>query len=116
MSEFREGFLCPICMSDLGDDIQLVVHFDEKHAREDPAIVQNLKDLFGKYKKKITPLKLESATAADNLVLETQNNVLAKQFYGCEPSNYHPVSGIHYDLALPDDNKIDMVDNFDTFR
>ena len=53
MAEFREGFLCPICMADLGDENQLIVHFDEKHSREDPAIVQNFKDLFSRAKNKI---------------------------------------------------------------
>ena len=48
MAEFREGFLCPICMADLGDENQLIVHFDEKHSREDPAIIQNFKELFTK--------------------------------------------------------------------
>ena len=53
MAQIKEGFLCPICMSDLGDVIQLQLHFDEKHSKEDPAFVQNLKDLFGKAKQKI---------------------------------------------------------------
>ena len=39
----KEGFLCPICMADLGDVIQLQVHFDEEHSKEDPAVVKNLK-------------------------------------------------------------------------
>ena len=45
--EVREGFLCPICMADLHDVIQLQVHFEEAHDKEDPAFIQNLKDLFG---------------------------------------------------------------------
>ncbi len=50
----KEGFLCPICMTDLGDLIQLQLHFDEKHSKDgDPDFVQNLKELFGKAKKKI---------------------------------------------------------------
>jgi hypothetical protein len=52
-SDVREGFLCPICMSDLGDEIQLQVHFEEKHSKEDPIFLQSIKDLFGKAKKKI---------------------------------------------------------------
>ena len=51
--EMREGFLCPICLADLHDVIQLQVHFEEAHDKEDPAFIQNLKDLFGKAKKKI---------------------------------------------------------------
>ena len=33
--------------------ILLQVHFEEAHDKEDPAFIQNLKDLFGKAKKKI---------------------------------------------------------------
>jgi len=49
--EVLEGFLCPLCMKDLGDVIQLQVHFEEDHSKEDVAFVQSLKDLFGKAKK-----------------------------------------------------------------
>ena len=52
-AQITEGFLCPICMADLGDVIQLQLHFDERHSKEDPAFVQNLKELFGKAKQKI---------------------------------------------------------------
>ena len=51
--DVKEGFLCPICMADLGDVIQLQVHFDEDHSKEDPAVVKNIKDFFGKIKGKI---------------------------------------------------------------
>ena len=44
--DVKEGFLCPICMADLGDVIQLQVHFDEDHSKEDPAVVKNIKDFF----------------------------------------------------------------------
>jgi len=40
-------------MADLGDVIQLQLHFDERHSKEDPEFVQNLKNLFGKAKQKI---------------------------------------------------------------
>ena len=53
MGDVKEGFLCPICMSDLGNVQQLQIHFEEKHAKEDPAFLQGLKDLFGKAKSKI---------------------------------------------------------------
>ena len=53
MDGHQEGFLCPICMTDLGDVIQLQVHFEENHSKEDPAVIRNLKDFFGKAKEKI---------------------------------------------------------------
>jgi len=90
--EVLEGFLCPLCMKDLGDVIQLQVHFDESHSKEDQAFVQSLKDLFGKAKKKIlsdeeaistlTPPKLKLAPTYDNI---------------------HPVSGIRLDLYQAQD-------------
>jgi len=52
-ADIREGFLCPICMCDLGTLAQLSVHFDNAHSGEDRDALQQLKDLFGKAKKKI---------------------------------------------------------------
>ena len=70
MAEFREGFLCPICMADLGDENQLIVHFDEKHSREDPAIVQNFKDLFSRAKNKI----INKVNVMFNIILEANHS------------------------------------------
>ena len=52
-SEIREGFICPICMCDLGTSAQLFVHFDTAHSGEDRDALQSLKELFGSMKKKI---------------------------------------------------------------
>ena len=41
--EVREGFLCPVCMQDLTSVAQLQVHFEEKHATEDSAVLNSLK-------------------------------------------------------------------------
>lgn len=57
--EIREGFLCPICMKDLGTVGQLQVHFENSHSTEDKAVFHSIKDLFGKAKKKI--LKLDTS-------------------------------------------------------
>lgn len=111
--DVKEGFLCPICMTDLGDVIQLQVHFDEKHSKEDAFFVQNLKDLFGKAKKKI--LK-DSSSSGDlgGLDLEQEMAAEIEKFYGIEPSEYHPVSGIHRNLE--EVNKLVSRDHFQTFR
>ncbi|XP_013417356.1 rabenosyn-5-like [Lingula anatina] len=52
-SEIREGFLCPICVKDLGTISQLQQHFEDEHSTEDKAVLQQLKGLFGKAKRKI---------------------------------------------------------------
>ncbi|XP_034944042.1 rabenosyn-5 [Chelonus insularis] len=51
-NEVLEGFLCPICMTDLKTPNQLTKHFEEVH-NDDPEILKSLKDLFGKAKNKI---------------------------------------------------------------
>ena len=38
----REGFLCPICMHDLGTVSQLQVHFDAEHS-DDKDVLDQLK-------------------------------------------------------------------------
>ena len=107
--EPREGFICPICMADCRDEFQLTVHFDEKHSREDPAFVQNFKDLLGKAKKKI--VQHEEIFDGSNT-----DDGFSKELYGLEPSAFHPVSGIHYELLDESHNKIELVDKFDQFR
>lgn len=42
VSEIREGFLCPICMQDLGTVVQLQSHFEEEHS-EDKDVLDHLK-------------------------------------------------------------------------
>ncbi len=43
MAEIREGFLCPICMKDLGSVADLQDHFEEEHAEEDKAVLKQFK-------------------------------------------------------------------------
>ena len=74
MSEVKEGFLCPICFADLGDEFQLTVHFDEKHSKEDPAIVQGFKEFIAKAKKTINA---GAANYKDNPV--DNNDIIAKE-------------------------------------
>lgn len=108
----KEGFLCPLCMKDLGDLIQLQLHFEEKHSK-DGDFVQNLKDLFGKAKKKILVASEDESFQA--LVSELS---LGEPSYGSKPLDYHPVSGIHYNLSEneTDVNKIQVVSHFEYFR
>lgn len=43
-AEIREGFLCPICMEDLGTVYQLQQHFEETHnSEEDSHVLQSFK-------------------------------------------------------------------------
>ena len=39
----REGFICPICMQDLGTIDELQDHFEHDHTEEDKSILQQLK-------------------------------------------------------------------------
>ena len=41
--EIREGFLCPMCMKDLGTVSQLQSHFEEAHSTEDKATLNQLR-------------------------------------------------------------------------
>ena len=114
--DVKEGFLCPICMADLGDVIQLQVHFDEKHAKEDPALVRNLKEFFGKAKEKIKKgidEQIQGSESASDLAsllnLSSSSPAAAGKksspavadektvnVFGTEyESTFHPVSGIN---------------------
>jgi len=88
--EILEGFLCPLCMKDLGDVIQLQIHFEENHSKEDQAFLQSIKELFGKAKKKILSdeEQIENATAS----------LTPKVKFARSDDNIHPVSGIRNDL------------------
>lgn len=46
MAEIREGFLCPICMKDLGSVADLTDHFEEEHAEEDKAVLKQFRGMF----------------------------------------------------------------------
>ena len=43
--EILEGFLCPICVQDLGSVAQLQDHFELAHAGEDKALLNQIKGL-----------------------------------------------------------------------
>jgi len=112
MAEALEGFICPMCMADLKGENQLIVHFDEKHSREDPEIVKSFKELFIKAKKKIINKNDQENEQAPVL----ENTDFSKEVYGKESSLYHPVSGIHKDILEEADSDIQVFDKFDQFR
>ncbi|BFZ10752.1 hypothetical protein BsWGS_13791 [Bradybaena similaris] len=62
-ADIIEGFLCPICMKDLGTVTQLQGHFEDEHSSEDKAVFQQLKGFFDKAKKKILGDRLEAEAA-----------------------------------------------------
>ena len=41
--EIKEGFLCPMCMQDLGTVAQLTAHFEDQHANEDKDVINEIK-------------------------------------------------------------------------
>ena len=132
MAQITEGFLCPICMADLGDVIQLQLHFDERHSKEDPAFVQNLKDLFGKAKQKIKKGFDESSNFLGNELTSDINNINLSSnlqllnenqqtvnLYGTEySSNVHPVSGIQnsYLEESETENVIPIINHNDYYK
>lgn len=86
--EVMEGFLCPLCMKDLGDVVQLQVHFEESHSKEDPAFVKSLKDLFGKAKNAI------QSNEEPTIDLSQQPKLRLVP----ERTNIDPVSGVRLDI------------------
>lgn len=54
-SDIIEGFLCPICKTDLKTPDQLTSHFETLH-KEEQDVLKSLKLIFGKAKKKILNL------------------------------------------------------------
>lgn len=59
-SEILEGFLCPICKSDLKTPERLTAHVEQQHSEEQD-LLKSLKDMFSLAKKKILNLD-ETAT------------------------------------------------------
>uniref|UniRef100_A0AAF5PH71 FYVE-type domain-containing protein n=1 Tax=Wuchereria bancrofti TaxID=6293 RepID=A0AAF5PH71_WUCBA len=53
---FRQGFLCPFCMQDLGDLVTLHVHVEKHHPKSAPAdySLDHFKGIFDKAKQKIS--------------------------------------------------------------
>ncbi|TRY75257.1 hypothetical protein TCAL_10088 [Tigriopus californicus] len=93
MADVKEGFLCPICMEDLGDVIQLQVHFEEKHSKEDPVFIQGLKDLFGKAKRRVLNSEAFKTNLPDlQAEQKTWDSLIEVQSLD---SNIHPASGLH---------------------
>jgi rabenosyn-5 len=50
--DFKEGFICSICMRDIKSLPQLQDHFDRAH-REDRAVLQQLRGFFTRDKQKL---------------------------------------------------------------
>ncbi|XP_052286152.1 rabenosyn-5-like isoform X10 [Dreissena polymorpha] len=78
--EILEGFLCPMCMKDLGTPSQLQSHFEEAHSTEDKATLNQLRGLFDKAKKKFlgdkeVEVAVESGHLGSNSVLTKSTNL-----------------------------------------
>lgn len=61
-----EGFICPICKSDLGDASKLLFHFEDVHSEEQD-FIKSFKDLYDKAKKKILKQDTPSSASLNNL-------------------------------------------------
>jgi len=105
-----EGFLCPVCMLDLGEAARLQVHFEEcTQAKEDPALVKELKDFFATAKKKILNEGPESGDRGQTAASVTKtadvsiltSKVNAWDLLPSEPQEYDVVTGVSLSRVLP---------------
>ena len=71
--DIKEGFICPICMKDLGNALVLQKHFEEVHS-DDKDTLRQIRGMFGKAKRKIMD-KIESSET-DGAIGETVDGVL----------------------------------------
>ncbi|CAD6194192.1 unnamed protein product [Caenorhabditis auriculariae] len=70
--EVRQGFICPFCMVDFGDYPPLQAHVESAHGEEEEAdltdaVVQNVKEFFGKAKRGIRKLDARVNTEISNV-------------------------------------------------
>lgn len=70
----REGFICPICMKDLGAAVQLQKHFEDFHS-DDKDALQQIRGMFGKAKRKILRKGEASDFDADIVVPSNGENL-----------------------------------------
>ena len=71
--DIKEGFICPMCMKDLGNASVLQKHFEEVHS-DDKHALRQIRGMFGKAKRKIMD-KIESSEA-DGAIVETVDGAL----------------------------------------
>lgn len=91
-SEILEGFLCPICVQDLGSLALLQDHFDVIHAGEDRALINQIKGLFGKAKRVLLGQELESAEGFSGPILDPSlvSPSISSAFGGLDPTWWEP--------------------------
>ncbi|XP_022804104.1 rabenosyn-5-like [Stylophora pistillata] len=71
--DIKEGFICPMCMKDLGNASVLQRHFEESHS-DDKDALRRMREAFGKAKRKIIN-KLESSEP-DGATLDSVNGAV----------------------------------------
>ena len=71
--DIKEGFICPMCMKDLGNASVLQKHFEEVHS-DDKDTLRQIRRMFGKAKRKIMD-KIKSSEA-DGAISETVDGAL----------------------------------------
>lgn len=90
-AEVREGFLCPMCMKDLGTVTMLQGHFEEEHSNEDKDVLQQLRGLFGKAKKKILGEKDEvEEGGSSSLQSSVYKSPATGSISGYDPTMWEP--------------------------
>ncbi|KAK2142843.1 hypothetical protein LSH36_907g00018 [Paralvinella palmiformis] len=87
----REGFLCPICVQDLGSIAELQKHFENSHSGEDKDVINQLKGLFGKAKRKLMKKDKESDDVFSAFSGENSDAVSsATNTGGIDPTMWEP--------------------------
>lgn len=91
-AEILEGFLCPICVQDLGSLAQLHDHFDLAHVGEDKALLNQIKGLFGKAKRKFLRKETESdgVDSPASMDIAAAASAIPASFGGLDPSWWDP--------------------------
>ncbi|CAB4054583.1 RBSN [Lepeophtheirus salmonis] len=118
MASVKEGFICPMCMQDLGDVLQLEVHFHEKHNNTKSSSSSETKsvlNIIDGLKKKVDEIRVSKKPLLSKAHIPWKTNDTDN---GQEELNAHPVTGIHYD-AWPESYhpvKQDFYEEFSRLR
>lgn len=69
----KEGFLCPVCIADLGSISELQEHFDTEHNHEDTHMVQAFSEFIAKTRQRLRKeVTTPAASGGDSVQLEFQ--------------------------------------------
>nr|XP_002122676.1 rabenosyn-5 isoform X2 [Ciona intestinalis] len=113
MGTVKEGFLCPICVQDLGSFHGLQKHFESAHTAEDRAVLDQIKGLFSKAKvrllKKDEITNHEVALSSNHSMQQHAGPVWESQDIGQtrnHTSNFKKIRDARIDRFVIESNKV----------